>query len=250
MTTEVNKYRVWCDTESAYVYAWDTVEPTVCPTNSGHTINTALTTIVETVSTSTVTAEEDSHGYFETQTIVINVPTGTPGDVTEHDISWPMPITLWRTLLSPTNDLIGDEISVLAGPETTVGVLTAPVNIGDTTINVNSTVTDNVWRGFLITIDDTVNKNVCGRVTNVDKVGGTITFQTATTHAFTAGVPVKISIYVLNGIQIVNTNTMDIGVKGFKGKTIDVGTILRIYYTNNSGTSKVLRWRVEMYSNE
>lgn len=248
--TEVNKYRVWCDTESAYVYTWDTVEPTTCPNNNGHTINSSLTTITETVSTSTVTAEENSNGYFETQTIVVNVPTGTPGDVTEHDISWPMPITLWRTLLTPTSDLVGDEISVLAAPETVVGVLTAPASIGATTINVNSTVTDNVWRGFLITLDDTVNKDVVGRVTNVDKVGGTISFQTPTSFAYAPGTPVKISIYVLNSIQIVNTETMDIGVKGFKGKTIDVGTILRIYYTNNSGTSKVLRWRAEFYSNE
>jgi hypothetical protein len=250
MTTDVNKYRVWCETESAYVYTWDTVEPTVCPTDSGHTINTSLNTVVETVGTTTVTASEDSNGYFLSETITIDIPTGTPGDVTEHDVVWPMPIKLWRSLLIPADNLIGDVINVMASPETTVGVLTAPVIIGDRTINVNSTVTDNVWRGFLITIDDTVNKNVCGRVTNVDKVGGTITFETATTNAFAAGVPVKISIYILKSLKILNNETMDIGLKGIKGKRIDVGTILRIYYTNNSGTSKELNWRIEVYSNE
>lgn len=33
------KYRIYCDTDSKWEYIWDTVEPTVCPTNAGHTVN-------------------------------------------------------------------------------------------------------------------------------------------------------------------------------------------------------------------
>ena len=54
-----------------------------------------------------------------------------------------MDILLWKTILTPTPDMIGDTISVLAVPETTVGVLTVGASIGDTVLNVNSTVTDN-----------------------------------------------------------------------------------------------------------
>lgn len=247
--SEVNQYRVWCVTENQYVYTWDTQEPTVCPNNNADTIDSSLTIITDTVSTSTITAEEDSRGYFETSHIIVNVPSGTPGDVTEHDVSWPMDITLWRTLLTGTNDMMGDAISVLASPETTVGVVMAPVNIGDTTVTVNSTVTDNMWRGFLVTIDDGVNKNVCGRCTAIDSVAGTISFQTATTNSFAPGTPVKISVYVLDNIQIYNTNTIDIGLKGMKGKDLEANTKLRIYYTNNSGTSKTVIWRAEIYNN-
>jgi len=247
MTTELNHYRVYCNDEAAYVYVWAETEPTVCPNNNTHTINTSLTTITDTLSTSTVKTEENTEGYFETEHIKMNIPSGTPGDVTEHDVIWPCDQLLWRTILDPTSDMIGDSISVLASPETTVGVLMAPVNIGDTTVTVNSTVTDNTWRGFLITIDDGVNKDVLGRCTAVDAAGGTISFQTPTSYAFAAGTPVKISVYVLKDIRITNTNTIDIGSKGFKGKTITAGLILRVYYTNNSGTNKDFLWRSETY---
>ena len=250
MATEVNKYRILCTTESDYVYTWDEIEPTVCPNDAGHTIDSSSITIIETISTNTFKAEENSDGYFETSMITVNVSSGTPGDIVEHDVSWPMTVLLWRTLLTPTADMIGDSISVLAAPETTVGVLAAPVSIGDTTFTVNSTVTDNVWRGFLITIDDTVNKDVVGRCTAVDALAGTISVETPTSFAFSPGIPVKISIYVMKDIYIADTNTIDIGTKGFKGKTVDIGTILRIYYTNNSGTAKTVRWRPEYYAKE
>lgn len=248
MSETVYKYRCYCNTELAYVYTWATSEPTVCPNNNTHSIDTNSIAIVETVSTTTVKASEDSDGYFETGHIVMNIPSGAPGDVTEHDVTWPMDVILWRTLITPTTDMVGDEVSVLASPETIVGVVTAPVSIGNTTLTVNSTVTDNVERGFLITLYDGVNKNVLGRCTAVDKIGGTITVQTATTNSFAPGTPVKISIYTLNGVHFIDTNTIDIGLKGMKGKMITSGLILRVYYTNNSATAKTLYWRYESYA--
>ena len=248
MTTEVNKYRVYCNDEADYVYTWDFVEPTTCPNNNSHIINTSLTTIVETVSTNSVVAVEDSDGYFETEHITMNIPSGTPGDLSEHDVTWPMDFLLWRTLITPTSDMIGDSISAVASPETTVGVLTAPITAGTTVLNVNSTVTDNVWRGFLVNIFDGVNKDFLGRCTNVDSVAGTITVETGTTNSFAAGSAVQIGVFILKDIYIANTQTIDIGLKGAKGKSVTAGMILRVRYTNNAGTSKTLRWRVEGYN--
>ena len=248
MATAVNYYRVYCNDEADYFYVWDTVEPTTCPNNNAHSINTSLTTIVETVSTNTFKAEEDTDGYFETTHVEMNIPSGTPGDVTEHDVSWPMDILLWRTLITPTSDMIGDTMSVVASPETTVGVATATVNIGDTVLNVNSTVTDNVWRGFLINLFDGVNKDFLGRCTDVDAGAGTITVETGTVNSFAAGSAVQIGVYTLKDIYIADTALIDIGTKGFKGKTVSAGMKLRVQYTNNSGTSKIIRWRPEYYS--
>ncbi|GAH07313.1 unnamed protein product, partial [marine sediment metagenome] len=153
---------------------------------------------------------------FETTHVNMAIPFGTPGAVTEHDVSWPMDILMWRTLLTPLSDMIGDQISVLAAPETTVGIVTSLVSIGDTVINVNSTVTDNTIRGFLITLDDGVNKDVLGRCTNVDGGAGTITVTTPTTYSFAAmTTPVKISVYLLKDIDITDTKVIDIGSKGF-----------------------------------
>lgn len=47
--TTLYQYRVWCDTENAYFTTWSDVEPTTCPNNDGHTIDTTKTTVVQTV---------------------------------------------------------------------------------------------------------------------------------------------------------------------------------------------------------
>jgi hypothetical protein len=38
---------VWCETEAAFVSAWDTSEPTVCPNDAGHTIVASRTAVTE-----------------------------------------------------------------------------------------------------------------------------------------------------------------------------------------------------------
>jgi len=47
MATTVYKYRVWCDTDSKYVEVWGDTEPTTCPENNGHTIDTTKTAVIE-----------------------------------------------------------------------------------------------------------------------------------------------------------------------------------------------------------
>ena len=50
MAKKVFKYRVYCETESIYVYTWGDSTPTTCPNNNGHTITTSTVSIVDQVS--------------------------------------------------------------------------------------------------------------------------------------------------------------------------------------------------------
>lgn len=54
MTTEVHYYRYYCQTESNFVYKWDTSLPSTCPNNDNHAIDNDSITIIDTVSTSQV----------------------------------------------------------------------------------------------------------------------------------------------------------------------------------------------------
>ena len=40
-------FKVWCITDNKYESVWDYVEPTVCPIDPTHAIDTTLTTIIE-----------------------------------------------------------------------------------------------------------------------------------------------------------------------------------------------------------
>ena len=54
------QYRIWCNTESAWVFTWSNDTPTECPNNAGHSIDTDSITIVDSVySRYIVTAGED-----------------------------------------------------------------------------------------------------------------------------------------------------------------------------------------------
>ena len=46
MRKDLDKYRIWCNTEGKWVRSWAEEEPTVCPNNIGHSINTNKTAIV------------------------------------------------------------------------------------------------------------------------------------------------------------------------------------------------------------
>lgn len=59
MTSIVHKYRVWCDTDGKYVTVWGESEPTSCPENTGHTIDTTKTTILQTISEDFPTSDLD-----------------------------------------------------------------------------------------------------------------------------------------------------------------------------------------------
>ena len=48
----VYQYRVWCDDENSYQLVWGETEPTTCPNNNGHTIDTNKTTILQTIAES------------------------------------------------------------------------------------------------------------------------------------------------------------------------------------------------------
>ena len=46
-TITIYKYRIYCTTETNWVYVYDTNAPTVCPTNSGHTVNSSSVTVID-----------------------------------------------------------------------------------------------------------------------------------------------------------------------------------------------------------
>lgn len=57
--TIVHNWKLWCETESAYVTTWAAAEPSTCPNDpSGHTIDEAKTVVQETAGTEPT----DTHG--------------------------------------------------------------------------------------------------------------------------------------------------------------------------------------------
>jgi len=240
-------YKLFCLSERQVVRKWATSPPTQCPNNSTHKIE--LDSVREDEKfEGIVKASENSDGDFETTHITMQIPPGNVGDVSEHDVNWPMDILLWVTYLTPNNDMIGDEITVLADPERQVGGIIAPVNVGDTVLHVDPGAFAHIQRGYLVTLNDGSNKDVLGRIVALDSAAGTVTVENPTSFAFSPGTQFQRSVYVLKDIYVFTTETVRIGEKGFKGKLVPSGVNLRVCYKNNTGTAKTFRWRPEYYN--
>lgn len=56
----VNYYRILCTTDNKYVYTWSENEPTTCPENIGHSINSTETTIVKSIGGTEIRTGDDN----------------------------------------------------------------------------------------------------------------------------------------------------------------------------------------------
>jgi hypothetical protein len=65
MASEVNRYRYFCQTESNYVYKWDTTKPTTCVNNVAHTIDSNSITIIDSVANQSVSVNNLNLSAFD-----------------------------------------------------------------------------------------------------------------------------------------------------------------------------------------
>lgn len=253
MTSTLYDFNFYCVTESKYVDVWapELPSPLLCPNNSAHTINADSVSIAQTVSQQQFIALEASKGYYQAKSVCVHIPAGATGSIYTQDISWTANILLWTMTLYVSDDSIEDVISLISGPDTTIGYITASAGIGATTITVSSTVITNVTRGLNITLYDGVNRNELGEITAINTSTNTLTFQTATTTAFSPGTLVYLNIHTIKDFQICDTmmsnQGITFGAKGFKGKELPANMIVRFKNTNNNGLAKEITFKVEYY---
>jgi len=95
----VNKYKIWCVTEDAWVSVWAEEEPINCPNNTSHAIDQNSISVEETLSAQDVNIKSQGL-HLKTETHGFRDLTGfnvfrkgykfvvTAGDTYEHDINY------------------------------------------------------------------------------------------------------------------------------------------------------------------
>lgn len=252
----IHQYQVFCISEGSFITVYGTEEPTLCPNDhADRSINPDLTSIVETYDVNKIKAEENTEGDFTHATIENEIPAGTPGDVTDHDDAvWSENIYLWKTVIYPSDDMMGDVINVRGIKNdppnyNIVGALTADGTAGTNVLTVSDTAVENVYKGLEIVLDNSIITENVGYVTSIDTVAKTITVQKNLTSTFSSGSLVRVEQVVIKDCKIHSTKwPIEIGGKGLKGKKIQAGDIMRVRYTNNDGQAKKVYWDAEYYN--
>ena len=179
MTEEVGLWRIYCIEEGINVEVWSKEVPTLCPhDHSNRSVDPSLTRFIKFISTQQMKIENNVTGIYQSTTIPFSVPSGANGSTYTHDISFPFDIYIWMSNFVSEASMVGDELSIIIGPDSTVGYITAAATTGDTTLSVSNTVLSSgyVTKGVEMAIDDGVNYNSLGLVTAVDMVNNIITY--------------------------------------------------------------------------
>jgi len=248
----LHKWRVYCVTDSKYEYTWldeNQSTPTTCPTNTAHTIDTSQVTIVDTRDSNIVNINQEDtttgqHFLWDTQTF-----TALANQTTSYSFSYPMNVSVIEAQYVSALENVGDSWSWIIAPNTIVGAITWQVDVGNTIINVTSTVTDNIKVGYYVNLFDGVNTEDLGRVLSVDPVLGSITVETPSTQSFSAASPtyVRMNIYFMKDAVFGHPWLTVFGEGKIKSSFVPANTVVQVNYTNNDvATDKEITVYIEL----
>ena len=234
--TTVNKYKIYCNDESAYVSGWSTEEPDKCYNNNTHSINVDSVQLLETVSQKTMSIQEDMIDINRNTWIKdISILNVAPGATKTVDYIFPFPTSLYSFTLAVDSTNTNDNLSIIANPDMTMGLLVSNIGIGANSLYAPSTLIDNVTPGFYLTITDGVNTNDLGLITDIDKNTSMVSFQNPTTKAFSAtNSLLKTTIKVFNNARLGGAGVYKFFDDAIGGSPLITGTVARFIYTNNA----------------
>lgn len=251
MATTVLKYRIWCNTDSRWEYVLleeGAAEPTKCPVDTSHSIDTNKTSIVDRIEEDTVTVREENTptgGRYQACFHELTVPSGA--GVTTTEISFPHPISLLSAEWTNREEFEGDKIRFTVAPDTTVGVLASGVASGAHVAAVSDTVLDNIAIGFRANLLSASGVADLGRVTDVDRNNKTITFETGCPQQFSHVWPtyVQMSVDVVRESPMAGYGRVQLGESKIGGSHIPANTVLQARFTNENGQAKSLIFALE-----
>lgn len=250
-TETVLKWKVYCETDSQ----WETVyldknvgTPRYCPKNNTHIITLSGTNapwIEETINNPLRRIQEESipvDGTLGFDTIQMDI---LPNETNILDKSWDIDIAPLELMMQLTSFHTGDILQIDLAPDTIIGATTTNVAIGQTVLDVTSSVLDNAKVGYMCTITDGNTVDELGLITDIDHGLSQITVKTGAVNNYNAGVFVRITIKVLNPYKIGAPRQLNIGKSKIGASHVNKNTTVRITYINNSNVNKTFNLDME-----
>lgn len=160
------------------------------------------------------------------------------------------PINILTGFLESSTENIGDKFSIDINPDTVIGAIGANASIGDRTFIVSPSVLQSIKTGRLINLFDGVNTSVDMEVVSINMINSTVTvssFGPALDIDFSAITPtyVRMTIRMVENYPIKATGIRTVGNATSDGTYMDVGTVVRIGYTNNGTVAKSVDYAFE-----
>lgn len=253
MASEVYLWEVYCQTNSVYREVWSLTEPTTCPDNNTHTISSSPPPrIIQSVKSKDVRIVEEAdgvtQGIYKFKGYAMDIPSGNVGNVTTALYTFPYPITLINGWFIAHDHNQGDNIELSVADNTVIGAIAAPLYSGNTTLTVTSTVLNNLYKGYFVSVTDGNNVNDLGICTDINPLNSTISVATPATNTFSPLSPT----YVMMQVKVVEDFAIPVSniryafaEKKVGGKFLPANIPVYVKYTNNSGNAKAFCYNIE-----
>lgn len=240
----VNQYKIYCITESAYVYGWSIEAPIKCYNSVDHQININSVQLENSISQNVVTVKEDKNTNIGRNVYIhsIDIENVAPLETKVVDYVFDLHTSLYSFKIVTDSTNKGDEISIIANPDTVLGLIPTNVTAGATSIGCPPALLLYGFPGFYVSLSDGTNTNDLGYILTMNKINSTITFQRPPTNNFLASNTVlKMSVKVLNKLKLGGAGPYYFAEDVIGGASLTPGVKTRYIYKNNSmATTKSL----------
>ena len=241
-TPDVYEWQLYCITEGKMVSFFGPTAPTTCPNDTAHEINPDSITQIRKVNSDTIQVTDSSpeNGYFQTTSVVIDIPIPTTLPVTIiKEVIFPTDIYISEMSISQDPSNAGDEIKVEVNPGATLSPLMADAAIGATVLTLVPQAIAFVVKGLDVSIDDGKVEQRLGRIMAIDTTAFTITVEFPLTEAHTATASlVKLYVTPVRNMVTDYSSRLSIGNKGLKTTLIKAGYAVRVTYTDRTPNTK------------
>lgn len=237
--TTIYKYRIKCTTDNKYEYTWAETEPSTCPTNTAHTINSSLTSIVEINEADLITVKEEfipTGGHYKMFSKKMPlIATGVTGTL---NFSFNIPHSIISGYTKTIANQRGDVINIDVAPDTIVGVIASDISVNDTDVNVSQTVVDNMFVGRYVKFNDGTNDSGYSEVISITGSSNYIRVVDAIPYAYTGSTPVRITTKYIDNMEIGEAGDYYVGRDKIGSSYIPANTTIRVKYYNKNGPNK------------
>jgi hypothetical protein len=236
MSVNVHKYRIYCTVHGSIEFYHEEPGPTACNIDATDEVNLNSVHNVSTPNTNqSKVVEEDipTGGHFKTWTESM---TATAGESKILDVSYLYPINVLSTRIVTGEDHRGSTISLIVGPNTTIGQPTVDVAQGNNVIDADATSLEYAALGYKINLYNFISTEIqeMGEIIEIDVVAGTITTSlTATSNHTYATSAIQISVYMMDKFEFGEPWGRHMGDSKIGSSYIPAGTIIRMVFQNN-----------------
>lgn len=243
--TVIYQWSALCIEENIMVDIWSPDTPSICPNPSAHTsreLDTNRIIFVKEIKTSDVKVLDGTPGNYQNTTRTLDIPAGSPDNVSSHDLVWENNIKIWTTEFFPQAEHSDDSITVIMDPDRLVGIIREDVVLNSKKIFVSPTVFSypGITCGIEVSLKYGNTIFNLGPIVALDYTNYTMDFNVAANMTY----PANLTLVLFNVVAFKNKKITRVGypyifgTKGFGTKTLPANIIMRFLYTNHSGDAK------------